>query len=116
MDDFQGTRDVVLQPGDAGVPVRFEVTVCSDADANDGALPYGESVGSVVVSAHKEDGTDATSALINGTPSTSGNTIIVVMDYPGSTGIFHLKFIVTATPTSTLDREFDFKRVRCFDR
>ncbi len=115
MDSFQGSRNIVLQPNDRAVPYDFEFTVCSAAGANDGALPYGDSVSSVTVTAHTEDGADVTGELINGTPVVDNNTVTVALDYPSTSGpgTYHLTFVVTTANGVRI--EFDFNRIRARD-
>lgn len=115
-DDFKDRKNIIVQPNDVAVPFGFEFTICSAADKNDGALPYGDSVASCAVSAHLgEDGTDKTSELINGTPSVAANVVTVDLDYPSTTGhgVYHLTFVVTTA--NGVDIEFDFNRVHARD-
>lgn len=114
-DDFKDRKTIILQPSDAAVPFGFEFTVCSAADKNDGALPYGDSVSDCAVTAHSEDGTDKTSELINGSPSVADNVVTVDLDYPSTTGagVYHLTFVVTTA--NGADIEFDFNRVYARD-
>lgn len=116
MPDFTEVDDwIILQPNNDNIPYAFTITVCSSAIANDGSIPYGDTVASCVVTAHKDDDTDATSELIN-TDDISGNIVIVNLKYPTSLGegIYHLTFVVTTTNGS--DIEFDFNRVVARDK
>lgn len=110
-DDFKGAKAIVLQPSDEAVPFKFQFTICSSASANDGAIPYGDSVSSVEVTAHTEAGADVTSELINGTPAVTSNVVTVVLDYPSITGegTYHMKLVITTANGVVI--EFDFDRV-----
>ena len=115
-DNFQGTKDIILQPGDTSIPYTFEVTVCSSATANDGTLPYGTSISSVVVTGHvSETGTVVTSEIINSSSETN-NVISVLLKYPATSGEgwYHLKFVCTLSSGAV--KELDFARIYAEDR
>ena len=117
MPDFNESEDwVKLQPGDVKVPKTFTFTKCSSATANDGGLPYGDSVSSFVATAHDEDGTDVTDDLINGTPSETDDVATVNFDYPttNGAGIYHLKFVVVTT-NGIVGLVFKFNRIEAID-
>ncbi len=119
MPDFEGTKTVILQPNDNGVPYQYEFTVCSASTANDGTLPFGHTISSIAVSAHKIDGTDVTAALIKASSYSSGSGDFVEtvwLKYSTSTGIVtgkhHLMFLATIIGgTTTYVEEFNFNRV-----
>jgi hypothetical protein len=115
MPDFQGTQSIILQPGDSAVPYTFEFTVCSNSTANDGAIPYGHSVSSVVTAVHREDGTAVTTGIVS-TSSETSNVVTLWLSYPTSsgalTGKHHITFTATlADATTTYTHEFDFNRL-----
>lgn len=115
MPDFQGTQSIFLQPGDAAVPYTFEITVSSNSTANDGAIPYGHSVSSVVTSVHREDGTVVTTGIVT-TSSETADVVTLWLKYPSSsgfqTGKHHITFTCTiADATTTYTRELDFNRL-----
>jgi len=116
MPDFSTRGSISLQPNDVAVPYSFEFKPASATGANDGSIPYGDSVASCAVTAHTdESGTDVTSELINSS-SLSDNIVTVILDYPSMTGIgeYHLTFVITAT--GGFKKEFDFNRVRARDK
>jgi len=113
MPDFTpSNKRILMQPGDSKVPYCFAFTVCSSETANDGALPYGTSISSFTVTAHKHDASDtvATTDLIDSS-SRSGLVITVYLDYPSENGAgrYDLKFLLTLDSGAIL--EFDFNRV-----
>jgi hypothetical protein len=114
MPNFKGNENIQLQPGDLGVPYRFAFSVCTSETANDGAIPYGDSVSSCAVTGHTETGTDVTSELI-ASSSTSDNAVTVSLNYPSTTGEgnYHLKFVVTTA--NGVKIEFDFNRIKAKD-
>ncbi len=113
MPSFQGSDKIDVQPGTSKAAYEFEFTVCSAAGANDGWLAYGRTISSVAVKAYKHGETevDATSDLINGTPSVANNIVTVKLDYPtvNGSGRYKLEFVVTLDDGS--DDEADFGRV-----
>ena len=112
LDSFIGTKDIILQPSCSKVPYTFTFTTCSSATANDGHLPYGTNISSVVVTASKDDGTVATSDLINSS-SVATNTITVKLKYPSTngTGRYFLNFAITLDNVDSTVIDADFKRI-----
>ena len=116
MPDFEGFKSIILQPGDHEVPKQWEFTVCSASTANDGALPFGHSISSVVTTIHREDGTDVTVNILS-TSSCTGNILTTWLQYTTSTGTgvlgkHHMTFRATITDgTTTYTNEFDFNRL-----
>jgi len=75
MATFQGLGVIELQPHDEGLGYTFEFEVASAADANDGSIPYGETISSATATIHKHPvGTDYSTEIITNT----GNTTLVV--------------------------------------
>jgi hypothetical protein len=118
MPDFLGSEKIIVQPGTSKMAYEFEVTVCSAAGANDGFLAFGRTIASVVVTAHKHGTTlvDATSELIEGTPTVVNEVMTVKLNYPTTlgSGRYKLEFIMTLDDTSV--EEADFGRVLVKDR
>jgi len=116
MSDFEGSKSIILQPGDAAIPYTFEWTVCSASTGNDGGIPYGHSLSSVVSSVHHEDGTVLSTAIISAS-SVTNNVLTIWLSYPTCTGtIFtgrhHMEFLATISDgTTTYIKEFDFNRL-----
>lgn len=110
LDDFTGTKDIILQANSSAVPYTFTFGVCSSATANDGFLPYGTNISSVAMTAAKDDGTSATSDLIDSS-SVASNVVTVALNYPSTNGVgvYYLTFKLTLDSGTIL--EADFKRV-----
>lgn len=108
MSSFKGTRKIILQPYDSGLVFDFTITSNSTPTANDGFLPYGRSVSSVVLSATTEDGTTCTSALIDGTATIALNVISVKMKYPTQfgPGRYFLRLIITMDDSNKIEADF----------
>ena len=114
MPDFKELGDITVQPADVKVPYTFGLPACSSATANDGAIPYGTTIASVVVTAHKSDGTAATGLVFSS--SVASNVVTVTLTYPSTaTGTYHLKFVCTLDTGSAVI-EFDFNRVKVRDK
>ena len=109
LDSFSGVKNIIVQPNTNGATYTFTFSVCSSATANDGFLPYGETISSVAVTAHTESGTDATSSLITGIPTVSSNVVTVRLKYPSAVGTYHLQFVLTLASGGI--EEADFNRV-----
>jgi hypothetical protein len=108
MPDFRGDIIFVLQPNDANVPMGFKFEPASTETTNDGSLPYNTSVSSVVVTAHKDDGTDVTDTMISPTPTVADNIVSMRINWPGAVGRYHVRMILTLDDSSV--KEFDFNR------
>ncbi len=108
MPDFRGNNTFIVQPLDVAVPLGFKFEPASTAIANDGSIPFQTGVVSAVVTAEKDDGTDVTSTMINGTPTVLDDVVNVRIDWPGSVGRFHVKLVLTLDDAS--EKEFDFNR------
>jgi len=107
---WAGKEWIYIQPNDSDVPYIFRFTVCSTQTANDGHLPFGTTISSVVVSASNADGEDATADLIHGTPSVSDNDVQVNLDYPDA-GEYRITIICTLSSGAKI--QTDFTRIRC---
>ena len=60
-DHFQGTDHIELQPNDQNIPVRMKFKAASASTKNDGSMPYGSTVASVISS--MVDGNEAIRAV-----------------------------------------------------
>ena len=110
------TSNIILQPGDSKVPYSFTFTINSSATANDGAIPFGQTVTSIVVTVHLDDAdnTDKTSEVVNSS-SLADNIATVLLDYPSTTGAgcYHLNILATLSGSAVM--EFDFNRISARD-
>lgn len=75
----------------------FKFPTCSASTVNDGAVPYGRTIASVSVTVYSSDGTDVTSAIIDGTPTLNGELVTVVFTYPTDYGVGKYKAIFELT-------------------
>ncbi len=120
MPDFQGTRAIILQPKDVRVPYTFSWTICTSSTGNDGAIPYGHSVSSIVTTIKHESGLLCTTGLL-ASSSHSGAVTSLFFTYPSSsgflTGKYHVTFEATISDGSTTYiKEFDFNRLQVRDK
>ncbi len=116
MDQFQDTGDIILEAGDVDISFTFTFTICSSATANDGAIPFEDTISTVVVTAYDDDNVNRTADIIVGTPSVSDQVVTIVMKYPVEgdneldvVGKYRLKMIIVTTGGTTFD--VDFNRV-----
>ena len=116
MPDFIGNDDIIVQPGTYKYPYEFEVTVCSAAGANDGFLPFGRTIASVVTIAHKHGRTLLVDAQLVDSYSELDQIITVKLTYPttNGSGRYKLEFVMTLDDGSK--EEADFGRVIVKDR
>lgn len=113
-DSFETNGIIILQPGSATVPYSFTFAAASSATANDGSIPFGSTITSVVVKAFDSSGTDKTSEMIVGTPSLFSPVMTVSLKYPVTgDGVYSLEFLLTLSTGAIM--EFDFTRVNVED-
>jgi len=101
--NFKGNKEITLQPNDAKVNYNFTFTVAT-ITGNDGFLPYGTSIDSLVVTLLDEDG--ASVEGIYGTPTVSSNIVSVKLNYPPSAGRYSLQFILTLDDGEVIEADF----------
>jgi hypothetical protein len=83
---FQGLGVITLQPADEDVSYTFEFEVASSGIANDGAIPYNQTLAgtpdgaTVTIAKHPEE-TDYTTEIIGATVNTD-TVVTVPMSYP----------------------------------
>ena len=114
-DHFQGNAHVELQPGDANLPIRFRFNAASASTSNDGAMPFGSTISSVVSTVKDCRGIDATTSLISSSQITQ-NVVTIYLNH--SSDVADGKYTLTskvnfalAGTTIVFTREFDFRRV-----
>lgn len=111
MPDFLGSMVVKIQPNTANLPITFEFTRCTTREANDGAIPYADSIASAVVLAYDPYGVDCTSDLVTSAASVDGLNVSCELSYYAGMIEGRYKLTVVATLASGYVDEFDFKRV-----
>ena len=113
-DSFQETNVIILQPGDATVPYTFTFAACTSATANDGSIPFGTTISSVVVTVLDASGTDVTAQII----ASESNTALVEtinLKYPATAGPGRYSIEMLATLDSGAVLEFDFTGLHALD-
>ncbi len=120
MPDFQGTKAIILQPGDVMTPYTFTWTICTSSTGNDGAIPYAHTLSSVVTAIKHESGLVCTTGIL-ASSSWSGSVSSLFLTYPSSsgflTGKYHITFVITISDgTTTFTKEFDFNRLQVGDK
>lgn len=116
MPDFQGTDIIKLKPNTADMPYAFSFPPCSSATANDGAIPFGSTVGSCTVKAYAvSTGADVTTQIVAGSTSVVSNVVTVELTYPATAGpgLYKLTFQITLNTGAT--EEFDFPAVEAIN-
>ncbi len=116
MPDIVGSSTIKLQPETVNYPVSFEFSVCSAQDANDGNIPYGDTLSSAEVKAYTPDGTDETSSLVTGAETVNGNTVSCAISYYSGIPDGKHKLTVIYTCASGYVDEIDAARVFVEDR
>ena len=113
-DSFQGTANILLQPGSATVPYTFTFAACSSATANDGSIPYGTTISGADVKAFDEGGTDRTAEMVDSESNTT-TVVTINLKYPATTGEGRYSLEIVLTLSSGAVMEFDFTRVFAMD-
>lgn len=116
MPDFQGRQTIKLQPNTANMPISMTFSVCSSATANDGAIPYGDTIESAEVLAYAPDGTDETDDMVTTEATVDGEVVSFAISYYTTlTGavpaVGRHKLTAILTMASGYVDEFDLKRV-----
>ena len=111
---FKTTNKIHLQPNDTKYAATFKFPIASSATNNDGTIPFGTTISSVLVTGWY--GSTEVSDLIYGTPTTTSDTVTVNLNYPTTTMSditrtvnMSLRFILTLSSSATL--EADFKNI-----
>ncbi|MHA2402032.1 MAG: hypothetical protein ACXADH_03495 [Candidatus Kariarchaeaceae archaeon] len=106
MADVQGNALIKLRPGD-NLTYEFEAAPCSSRTANDGAIPYGTNVSSILVKAYMADGAEATD-IVNQQAAAS-NIVSLVLTYPATNGggQYQLRFALTLDNAEVINKRFD---------
>ena len=120
MPDVTGTKRVKIQPNTANLPVSITLLICSSATANDGSIPYGDTLASAVAKAYSPAGVDVTTNFVTQAASVSGNVITCEISFystteglvttPMADGTYKLTFIYTCA--SGYVDEIDVKRFK----
>ena len=121
MDSFQGNATINLQRGTSNVPYRFQITVATSSNKNDGALPYGSTVASFTILAHPVGSTRSSTQFVVGM-SQDANDLITRLTWTTqlNPGIYQMEFKVLCSVNHLLDtplkRQFDFARIYLKER
>jgi len=113
-DSFTGTKSIRLQPESDAVPYTFTFPINSSATANDGAIPFADTITGSVVSAFSETGEDVTAEIVDSSSETT-TVVSVALNYPAVAGAgrYSLEFVLTLNSGAIM--EFDFTRVYAED-
>ena len=115
MDSFTGNGVINLQRGTSNVPYRFQITVASSSNKNDGALPYGSTLHSFTVHCYQR-GTTASSTMPILTSSQSSNQMVLNLAWTTSIrqGTYRIEFDIVASITNStglMKRQLEFDRL-----
>jgi hypothetical protein len=116
MDSFQGTGTINLQRGTSNVPYRFQITVATSSNRNDGALPYGSTVAAFTILAHPVGSTRSSTQFIIDKRQ-DGSDLITLLTWTTqlNPGMYQMEFKVVCSVNHLLDlplkRQFDFARI-----
>ena len=110
MPGVQGTSQIVLQPTTAQAPYTFTFPICSSATANDGCIPYGDSLSSCTVKIYSASGEDVTSEILHSS-SLAANVVTVELDYPSTSGPGKYKLTFEYTTANGYSDEADAHRI-----
>src|SRR5210317_1679840 len=92
--DVQGHKLITLRPGDS-LTYEWSAPPCSSAVANDGAIPFGTNVSSVVATAYKGKTVVTSDVVVQS--AVASNVVQVTLKYPVTNGggKYELRFALT---------------------
>jgi hypothetical protein len=111
MPDISGSETVKIQPNTVNYPVAFAFTICSSATSNDGNIPFGDTLSSIVVKAYDPDGTDVTANLVTTGGSVVGTNGYCALSYYAGIASGRHRLTVIYTCASGYVDEIDANRV-----
>lgn len=114
MPDFEGTGKVILRPGAAYVPIRWQFAAASSVMTNDGSIPFGATITNAAVAVYNRAGTDVTSdVILAGTVQVVGGLAVsALLRHPGNvTGEVRYSFVVTLTLSTGATIPYDCRRL-----
>ncbi|MFB5622539.1 MAG: hypothetical protein ACE5RH_00960, partial [Nitrosarchaeum sp.] len=95
--------------------VKFRFVAASASTTNDGSMPYGSTVKSVISTIKDDYGIDATTSLVSSS-ALSGNNVTVFLNH--SSNVSDGKYTLTSKVSFSLygstlifTREYDFRRI-----
>ena len=113
MSGFKTNGPINLLPNtNKGIWYTYTVaTLNSDGitSNNDGAIPYGTTVSSVIVVVYDSDDSDVTSDIIVGTPTLDSNIVKVQLKYPvtNGAGSYRINFVATISNDDVIEDNFN---------
>lgn len=115
MPDFIGVARIKVQPETVGLPVGFTFAACTSATANDGSLPYGDTISSAVVKAYDPSGNDVTASMVTTAAAVDGFTVSCRISYYSGIASGLHKLTAVLTLASGYVDEFDCRRIMVQD-
>jgi len=115
MPSFKTAGQIILQPSD-NMGYSFEITVASSATSNNGFIPFGTTVSSVVVVVYDKDDTVITTDMVVGTPTVTDNIVSMQLKYPVLNGNGRYKATMILTLDNGDTKEADFDRIYTKDK
>lgn len=110
-DDFEPGGIVKIRPNTKDYPIAMTFRTCSSETANDGAIPFGDSIASAVVKAYGPDGTEVTASMVTVPASVDGDTVACAVSwYAGIAAGLHTLTAVLTMASGYVD-EYDLRRV-----
>jgi hypothetical protein len=113
MPGFKEKGQIALEPYSENVPYTFEFTVCSAATANDGRLPFGDSLSVCAVTGYDINGNEA-AGLVGPVNAPVANIVTVPLSYP-TAGPGRYKLTFRYETSNGVKDELDFDRVVAAD-
>jgi hypothetical protein len=105
MPDVISSEDIMLRPSDHAVPYEFAAPAASASGSNDGALPFGYTISSVVAKVFDKKRIEKTSEILDSPAQVANNVITVALNYPATSGVgrYMLQFICTLNGGQVID-------------
>jgi len=115
MPNFQGEVAIIVQPTTRKAPYTLRFTVCSSEGANDGELPYGDSLDSCTVKVYR-DGSATEDPDILESSAVDGNDVKIEVNWPTTNGAGRYKITMSYTSANGYTDEVDLKWILAVDK
>lgn len=112
VDDFEGSGNIILHPGDTKKLYGFVFMANSDESANDGFLPFNTTIDSATIIGYNQKNVANNTLVDNFLISGNGNVIMVWLNYPGVAGYYKIVFSLTLNNLSKTVMTALFTRIK----
>lgn len=114
MPDFQGSKNIVLQPLHKNVVYEFDITVAPEGKPNQGFIPYGSTISSITVKIFNNAGVENTEILKD--TDLTDFQVTLTLSYPAiaGEGYYGVRFVIILADGQEI--EADFARIQAVNK